>query len=80
MAAATVSHVMSVTVPMSALDLNHTIMCAKRRNPQPGGSGCGHCQQQRAANQCDTSHAVFLPSHDCDIGYNFPIFDLFPPR
>jgi hypothetical protein len=57
-APATAAHMMPVAVPMSALDLNHRfILRGKRRDPQPGGSGCGHRQQQRATNQCNASHA-----------------------
>jgi hypothetical protein len=75
----TATHVMAV--PMSVLDLNHRIILrGKRRDSHPGGSGCGHGQQQCATNQCNASHAVFLPSHDCDIAYNFPIVRLFHPR
>jgi hypothetical protein len=87
MAAATAAHPMAVTVPTSALDLNHrVILRGRRRDPQPGGSGCGHCQQQRATNQCNASHAVVLSSHrmiaishtisrpgDCSAGAEMPI-------
>jgi hypothetical protein len=76
---ATAAHAMAV--PMSVLDLNHRIVLrAKRRDSHSGGCGCGHGQQQCATNQCNASHAVFLPSHDCDIGYNFPTARLFHPR
>jgi hypothetical protein len=74
---ATAAHVMAVPV----LDLNDRIMLrAKRRDSHSGGCGCGHGQQQCATNQCNASHAVFLPSHDCDIAYNFPIARLFHSR
>ena len=73
MAPAAAARAMAVPVAMSP-DLNHRIILrGKRRDPDSGRSGCGHCQQQCAANQYDASHAVVLPSHDCDIGYNFPL-------
>jgi hypothetical protein len=53
---------MTVAVAMPASNLNHGVVWrGKRRDPQPGGSGCGHCQcrrEQRGTNQNNAFHAV----------------------
>ena len=53
---------MTVAVAMPASNLNYGFVWrGKRRNSQPGGSGCGHCQrgcEQCYTNQNNAFHAV----------------------
>lgn len=47
----------SVSVPVSALDLDRRVTWRGQRcDAEPGGSGCGHRQQQRTPNQCNAFH------------------------
>jgi hypothetical protein len=77
MAPATATHMVAVAVPTFDLN-NRVVLRSQWSDTHPGGSGCGHGQQQRATNQCNASHAVRPPIAWIAIcAYNFPEIYLF---
>jgi hypothetical protein len=58
----TAAAVVHMAVAISGFDLNHLIaLRGKRHDPQPGGSGCSHCQgrcKNRESDQRNAFHVV----------------------